>query len=253
MFLDTPFIPDGDVTCALVDERMDAQTIKFLTDWGIECITVGRCQQLYQAVCSHPDIMFHPIYKDNIVVAPNADEETIYKLKRKGFKIIKGKKELKRNYPDNIAYNVARLGNLAIHNTKYTDPVLKTILLEMGVEFIDVKQGYAKCSVCIINEKALITSDRGIAAKLTQKNIDVLLIDPGFIEIEGMDYGFIGGATGLVAKDKIFFSGGIEKHPNYEQITKFLNKHKKRDIFIRNKKLYDYGSIIPLTQNKSKK
>ena len=46
----------------------------------------------------------------------------------------------------------------------------------MGYEIINVKQGYAKCSICVVSDNAIITADKGIAKAAIQNRIDVLEI-----------------------------------------------------------------------------
>ncbi len=63
-----------------------------------------------------------------------------------------------------------------------------------------------------------------------------------------MNYGFIGGCSGLLSKNEneIGFLGDIEKHPNFEEIRDFLAKRGKKVVSLSNKKLIDLGSIIPI-------
>lgn len=44
-----------------------------------------------------------------------------------------------------------------IHNFKISDPAIS------GFEQVDVRQGYAKCCTCVVDEGSIITSDAGIA------------------------------------------------------------------------------------------
>ena len=134
----------------------------------------------------------------------------------------------------------------AIHNFKYTDEKLKYYLKKENVEFIHVNQGYAKCSMAIIGENSVITADYPIYIKLTKLGIDVLLVQPGYIELEGHTYGFIGGATGNLSKKDIMFSGKFDKHPDKEKVLNFLKKYKKRIVWLSNKKIMDIGTIISL-------
>jgi hypothetical protein len=69
-----------------------------------------------------------------------------------------------------------------------------------------VKQGYTKCSLVVVDEKSVITSDMGLAAALQRFEIDVLLISQGHVALPGLQYGFLGGASGR-AGDEILFNG----------------------------------------------
>ena len=55
-----------------------------------------------------------------------------------------------------------------------------------------LKQGYTKCSILPIREKAIITSDKNIAKELLNYDFDVLLLPSGDIILPSLNYGFIG-------------------------------------------------------------
>ncbi|MCT4619620.1 MAG: hypothetical protein N4A62_09575 [Marinisporobacter sp.] len=247
-FLEKTFLPQKNVKLVVVDGRASDNLVNNLKHMGINIIKTPYCRELYNAISYHPDILLHPINGKDMIVAPNVYEGLEKPLKRYGVNVIKGETVLKRNYPDNIAYNIARVSNFAIHNFKYTDPLTLKLLEENQVELIHVKQGYSKCSICIVNEKAIITSDRGIAKTVEKYGIDPLVIKPGYIDLSELEYGFIGGISGLIGKNKIAFSGLLEHHPNYDEILKFLEKYEAKPIFLENKKPIDIGSIIPILE-----
>lgn len=121
-------------------------------------------------------------------------------------------------------------------------------LEKQGVKMIHVKQGYAKCSVCIVDENAIITSDRGIAKVAKNTGFEVMVIEPGFIQLRGLNYGFIGGATGLLDKDALGFAGDLTAHKNGLIIKDFLWTKGKTCIGLGELSLSDVGSIIPLKE-----
>ena len=51
--------------------------------------------------------------------------------------------------------------------------------------------------------------------------VDVLLINPNGIDLEGYNCGFIGGSAFVYGKT-VFFFGNISTHPDYEKIKCFL-------------------------------
>ena len=111
---------------------------------------------------------------------------------------------------------------------------------------INVKQGYCKCSICIVDENSIITSDEGIYKEVIKHDIDCLLIEKGHIDLFELDYGFIGGCSGLINEDTLVFFGNIEKHPNFKEIKNFVSKRNKKIISLSKEKLIDLGSLIPL-------
>ena len=77
---------------------------------------------------------------------------------------------------------------------------------------------------------------------------DSVLIKKGSIRLDGFDYGFIGGCTGLIDKNKLLFNGDINYHKDCNKIIDFLHKHKVEPVVIENQPLTDIGSVIPLCE-----
>lgn len=158
-----------------------------------------------------------------------------------GLKLDCGESTPEYNYPQDIAYNVAIMGNFAIHNFKYTD---KAFIQNSHFEKINVSQGYTKCNLCIVADDAAITSDEGIYNALLRKNIDLLKIDFGNVCLPGYDYGFIGGASGIIDDKTLAFCGNVDLHPQGELIKSFCKKHGVTTVSLGNVPLMDIGTII---------
>ena len=73
-------------------------------------------------------------------------------------------------------------------------------------------------------------------------------IEGGFISLSDCHTGFLGGASGKIGKDKLFFNGNLEEHPSFEAIKNFLDLHNVKPVYDRSYKLTDIGSIIPITE-----
>lgn len=247
-FIQSPNLPAGKVSLAIIDGRVTDDIEKSIQNMGIRLIKTKKTNGLYEAVSYHPDIVIHHLGGNEIVAAPNIDSQIIYKLEEEGFIINVGKKAVTGTYPGDVSYNVARFGNKAVCCIKHTDEVLLQKLLERGIEIINVNQGYAKCSICIVSKEAAITSDKGIYKELQRNNIAVLLITPGNIRLFDMNYGFIGGASGSVSNSSICFFGDIGLHPNYNEIQMFLSKYNKSIVNLSKNLLKDLGTLIPLKE-----
>lgn len=218
--------------------------IKALNAMGISCIKGSVCGNIMRAVMGHPDMSISHIGEDAFVCEPSS--HSYYTKLLKNVHVYKGQASLTVNYPNDIAYNIARVGDIAFHNIKYTDSVLKQLLLKEGVKLVHINQGYSKCSICVVNERAIITSDEAIARVAMQNDIDTLVICKGHIDLEGHDYGFIGGASGKLAKDLLAFAGNIGLHPDYYKIKEFCTRHKVELLSLTQDTPEDIGSIIPI-------
>lgn len=241
-----PFIPTEKAKLAIIDGRVSEKFSLVFKDMGIKTIPTIKVNEVHDSISFHPDIAIHPLTYDTLVVAPNVFEYYEEMFYGTGIKLIKGEKRLGSKYPDDIAYNVARLDGCAIHNFKYTDEKLCYFLNKMGIEFIDVSQGYTKCSTAIVDGRAVITQDYDICKKLQTIGVDVLLVQSGYIDLPGFDYGFIGGCCGNISPNDIVFSGILKYHPDSKKIFKFLKKHNKNVYFLSDNNILDVGTIISL-------
>lgn len=247
-YVESSFITKNKLTLALVDKRITLKMENALKDKNIKLIKTIDCKDTYDAIKYHPDISICKLNDNNIVVAPNVYEYYKNKLNHYNFNVIKGESYVSNKYPFNIQYNVAIFGKYAIHNFKYTDKNILEYIEKNNIKKINVNQGYSKCSICIVDENSIITSDNGIYNECIKYNIDCLLIRQGYIDLFNMDYGFIGGCSGLLCNDELSFYGDIKKHPDYKKIFHFVKSKNKKIISLSDENLLDLGSIIPLKE-----
>lgn len=242
-----PFIPEDRVRLIAIDSRyMDSPIASALKKLGIKLLPVFPCQDTYESITCHPDIQFHPLDEENIVVAPNAHPKNIQGLKDLKFNIIMGKTLVGPAYPQSIGYNVGRIGRYAFHDFRYTDPILMMELEKRQVKLIQVKQGYTKCSMAILNHNTFITQDKGIYRAAINNGLEVLLMSPGGIELSGQLYGFIGGATGLIGANELAITGSLENHSDVTSLKNFINNHNIKLSVLTSGPCIDIGSLIYL-------
>ncbi len=243
-FLKNPNIPNIRASGIIVDYRISKQSIKTLKQMGIEVFFSCKIHSLYDAVCAHPDMMIHHIGNNLFIVAPEAYNH--FKRLLPQAKFIKGSQLLSGKYPDDVVYNTAAFGNFVICNTACTAIEILETYRKSKKKILNVNQGYAKCSVCIISENAIITADQGIYNKAVENKIDVLKISEGHIDLPGMSYGFIGGASGLIAKNMLAINGDLKTHPDCNIIHDFCKNHGVEIIPLKTGKIEDIGSILPV-------
>lgn len=244
-----PFIPLMDANVTIVAGNTDREIINTLKNLNLKVIPTIKCEEVDDSIGYHPDIVLHPINHNTLVITPNVFDYYKDRLSGLNLKLIKGEKKLGSKYPLDIAYNVGRIHGAAIHNFKHTDEVLKFYLKKQNIDLIDVNQGYTKCSMAIISEDSIVTADYPIYNRLTELGYDVLLIEPGYIDLKGQKYGFIGGATGNLSKDIVLVSGNLIDHPDRVKIKNFIYKKNKKIYFLSKSKISDLGTIINLYCN----
>lgn len=231
---------------SIIDYRCSSDTVNELRKLGFEVISTLKNEVLYEAVNGHADMQLH-VMGNKILVAQEFYE---YYRGILGEAVIKGSKQLKTAYPYDVLYNCASFGDFFVCCKKYTAPEITEYYTASGKKLLEVKQGYAKCSICIVNDNAIITADKGIADVCKKNNIDVLKISEGNIELKGMNYGFIGGASGLLSENILAFNGELKTHPNGDNIRSFCKNHRIDIIELKKGILTDIGSILVFKSDK---
>ncbi len=127
-------------------------------------------------------------------------------------------------YPTDVTLNALRLGDCLFGRLKSLAPELIELSESENLRLVDVKQGYARCSVLPL-ESSAVTADRALAKALIREGFDVLELEPGHIALEGCGYGFIGGASAVDSKNRrVIFYGSLDSHPSGREIRDFCRK-----------------------------
>jgi len=241
-FVDTPNLPEN-AGAVIVSADTPQEILNALQDLGIDTISSPRLNNELNPIINHPDTNIVHINSEKFVCSP--ETYSYYKsiFYNTGANLICGNTAINGKYPKDAAYNIAIVSNHIFLNTKNVDTVLFDNLKN---KLIDVKQGYAKCSICIVDENSIITEDEGITVAAIANNIDVLKISKGQVRLKGFDYGFIGGCSGKLAKNILAFAGDITKHTDYIRMRDFCLKKGVEIISLGNDVLTDIGSILPI-------
>lgn len=152
-------------------------------------------------------------------------------------------------YPFDAQLNIALVGNLFIYNSRVSYlSVVKYLTIERGFHGINCRQGYAKCSVLVVDESSIITQDRGIARVANVAGLNVLEIEAGHVALDGFEYGFIGGAGFKLSSNVLAFTGKIDAHPDKERILAFISSRNIMPVYLTDEPVFDIGSAIILTE-----
>jgi len=154
--------------------------------------------------------------------------------------------KLNDRYPNDCVFNCAVFRNMFI----YGNPYIADRYGDMFERTVKVRQGYVKCSIVILGDKGIITSDPSIYKALMNSfdvlnDFEVLKVTNDGISLNGYSCGFIGGTCGVL-DDLIVFTGNIEKHVDGTRIIDFAEKLGYKVKSLSDEPLYDYGGILPL-------
>ena len=243
-FVECANLPTNEVTHVIISPCADG-IIHSLNSIGVNTILAEKCIFLTEAECHHADMQCVHLGNNEIFVL-NECKKLKRQLEDLKFNVNTTQRSAKRDYPHNVPLNVCILGDTMICNPDAVDKAL----LKKYSKIIPVKQGYCRCSIAVVSQNALITSDEGIYRALKNSDIDCLKISVGNIELPGFDYGFIGGCCGKLSKDILAFSGKLESHPNSDNIKTFLRNYNVYSENLNNEKLIDIGGILPVMEGK---
>lgn len=225
-----------------VDYRTTENEINSLKKLNYDVIKIPKDNNLYEAINGHTDIQLNILNKHTIIVNKNINLSFKELLKTKNINFIESDSTLSSKYPNNISLNAYITDNYLVHNLKFTDK--KILEYSKNKKNINVNQGYTKCSILPLREKAIITNDAGIYNTLKSENFDILLLPFGDIELSGFNYGFIGGVGGMISNDSMAFFGSLDNYTFGNEVKKFLYKYDIKPIYLSNTKLIDRGSLL---------
>ena len=181
----------------VVDYRISEKSLNTLKNLGYKIIKTQKETSVSEAICGHPDIVLCKLKNHDCVA-----ETTFcgFLADKTECNVIEGKSLLKKDYPFDIAYNAALVGNNLFCNEKYTDISILNYCKDNDIKLINVNQGYAKCSICVVSDNAIITADKSIFKTSLRNNIDALLIENKGIVLKGYDVGFSAVQQGLLKR-----------------------------------------------------
>lgn len=227
-----------------LDYRITKEELTNISKLNIDPIIVPKCDYVYNAIDGHVDIQLNIIDKNSreIIVQNSINNDFIKKLEEYKINFSFSKNSLGLSYPNNIILNGLILDEYFVHNLKYTDENLLDNVKDK--KLINVKQGYTKCSVLPIGNKAIITSDKKIALSLKSEGFDTLILPPGDILLPDLNYGFIGGVGGMINSNTLALFGEISNYAFGNELYRFLYKYDIKPISLRKGKLIDRGSLF---------
>ena len=234
---------------AIVDCRIAAEVETSLGGYVDKIIKLPAYNRLAAPVASHPDMLLWSrgdiivTYRDYYDVA----REQLRELEQMGYKTVFCDEIASEQYPSDVALNCALLGKHVIANTRHVSEKIRKIAASGGLRLLHTNQGYAKCSTVCVSDNALITSDASIYKCAAQNGISALRVRPDHVRLDGYGTGFLGGASGTT-ESEVLFCGNLDLHPDADSIRAFCAEHKRCAVSLGGGALYDYGTIMILSE-----
>lgn len=219
---------------ALLDARAPKELEAWLARIGHTPLRLPPHPLLPSPIASHPDMLlfFAPdaiLCTQSYAHIARQELEMLSKATARPIRTITA--EYGTTYPNDVLLNAARVGKTLFCLPQATAAELLEI---PDLTVCPVRQGYAKCSVIPVGERALMTADASIQAHACTVGMDVLRLSVGHIRLDGYDYGFPGGAASCApygSTDEILFCGYLSLYPDAPQMRRFCaaNGYRLRD------------------------
>ncbi len=230
---------------AIIDRRMPMSCRDGLVREGFEVISLPTDPCLSSAVSGHPDMLL--FFGDRILCRREYYNSAAAVLDRiselSGLSLELTDEPVRPDYPHDILFNAVRFGERIFCRTDAVSSAVRAYAERARLTLVHTRQGYAKCSVCAVTDRAAITADLGLAKALRENGIDVLTVEAGHITLPGLDAGFIGGASGVFG-ESVYFCGSLDTHPDGARIKAFCQRQGKRAVSLSGEPLFDAGTIF---------
>lgn len=245
----TPHLPKGEVRHIIIGEKYRDLLENALFANNLEPIWMPDNPCVDDRLSGHADLSVNKFSENCVGISKFLKNSELFEqLKTLDYNIIMAKDAEKPEYPYDAFLNVCQIADKLIYNSRTICEELNNQLDSVISDRIDCRQGYTKCSVCIVNENSIITADRVIADKAKAFGMDVLLTDNSIVELNGFEHGFIGGAAFKLNEFKIAFTGMIESSKEKNAIENFLKERGIEAVYLTENKLFDIGSAVLITE-----
>ncbi len=242
-FFEKPNLPSRAVKTLIVGKSYCENLQAPLSDLGVSVLSCPRNPFVDKRLASHTDLSVYHVGGGNFVLGPHLKKSALADfLISKGAKLVFSEMKQGNIYPKDANLCALNAGGVVFHNRGACDEAIRLNLSD----FVHTVQGYCKCAVCMVTERAAISADPGMVKALEKRGIEVLHISPEGVALEGFAQGFIGGAAFKLSMDSLAFTGSLSKHPDRAGIEAFLSKHRVRPLFLTDDPVFDIGSAIPV-------
>ncbi len=242
IFLDIPHLPQGKVRKIILGEKYRKVLGNALLTRNLQPIWLKCNKNVDERLSGHCDLMAAHLGGRHLAVLEDKAEQC---ERINNIELLKIKAPEKPDYPHDAKLNFCIVGDKLIYNPKTADEAAVACLNKVPAA---CKQGYTKCSVCVVDESSIITADAGIAQIAEGVGIDVLFVDEKITALDGFEHGFIGGASFKISRNEMAFTGVINDAAQKLLIESFLNERGISAVYLTEHTLFDIGSAIPITE-----
>lgn len=242
----TPHLPKGRVRNLIIGEKYEKLLENAAIKHNFELICLKNNQYCDERLSGHTDLAAVHIGGNELVCRRYLkNTEAHRRLNELGVNVEFVDNCLSPEYPDDASLNFCVVGSKVLMNPKTADAqTVKKLTRTLAY----CKQGYTKCTVCVVDENSIITEDKGVSLCARNAGIEVLEISSCGILLDGYPNGFIGGASFKLAPDILAFTGAISDTYIMNEIETFLSARNIKAVYLNDTPAIDIGSAIPITE-----
>ena len=225
----------------LVGENLPEKYKNTLKSHG-RVVVLPRSAAVGAPTGTHPDTLIGPV--GGTLFIPRGEAALKKALDGENIACRVTEKALGGGYPAECGLNFFTVGKYFVCKVDALAPEAIAAAKSAGYEIVDVRQGYAHCATAVVGGGA-ITADEGIYRALVSRGVPTLRIEAGNIDLPPYEYGFIGGASGMIDGGTVFFFGSLDTHPLGDKIRAFCAARGVKTLE-GDGKLCDAGGFIAL-------
>ena len=226
----------------LIGKRYEPELAQSLGAQGIEVIWLPDNKDIDPRLAGHADLSVF-VNHGHAVAAKRVYPTIVNLLTNSGYTVTQAEREQGPVYPNDVGLCVCATGKYTLYDPKTVDPAVAPLL---GGKLVSVNQGYTRCAAAVVDDHSIITADAGVSRAAKNAGMDVLDIEPGYIELKGYGHGFIGGASFKISDNTVAFTGKLTEHPDGGHIYEFLAKHGQKALILTDRPIFDVGGAIAL-------
>ena len=221
-----------------------------LRQHGIYPLYIPENPNIDPRLRGHADLSVFHLGENRLILAPYLKDTSFEKkLSSLGCSICFADIQQESMYPQDAQLNICIWNNRWIgYPETAAHEILSAYKDRTGDKWYKTKQGYTKCSCCLVDDNAIISSDIGILRAIADCGAASLEIQPGHISLPGFSSGFIGGSSFKLSEKVLAFTGTLDSHPDKERILSFLAWRGIQPVFLTSNSLFDIGGAVPLTE-----
>ena len=191
-FVAEPNFPSA-ASALLIGEQAAALLRDALYSREIACIEVPNNPDVDERLSGHADLSVLHLGGNRLLLAGYLKGSAFSeKLRDQGTQLSFLNTPQEAVYPLDAGLNLGLMGETLICNPKTAaGEALESA--RKGRRLHTTRQGYSRCTVCMVDRHTLITEDTGVATSAEKAGLTVLRIQPRAVELPGFPYGFLGG------------------------------------------------------------